>query len=113
LLTWKEVDLKEKLLRLPGERTTSGNPFVVPLSDAAAALLESARDRSPDLSPDAYVFPGMRPGRPLSNIVFEMCLRKMQVDATPPPHGFRSSFRDCSPPPSASWRRGIQGYCSK
>lgn len=94
LLTWGEVDFKEKLLRLPGERTKSGNPFVVPLSDAAVVLLEGCRDRATDLRPDAYVFPGQRAGRPLSVMVFEMCLRKMDVDATP--HGMRSSFRDWS-----------------
>src|SRR5262249_16883695 len=30
--------------------------------------------------------------RPLSNMTFEMALRRMGVDATP--HGFRSTFRD-------------------
>lgn len=40
-----------------------------------------------------YVFPGQRENRPLSNMTFEMLMRRMEVrDATP--HGFRSSFRD-------------------
>ena len=40
-----------------------------------------------------YVFPGRKPGRPLSNMSMEMILRRMNVeDATM--HGFRSSFRD-------------------
>lgn len=94
LLKWCEVDLKDKLLRLPGDRTKSGQGFVVPLSDAAVEVLEAARERSTDLSPDAYVFAGQRAGRPLSVMIFEMALRKMEVDATP--HGMRSSFRDWS-----------------
>jgi integrase len=41
----------------------------------------------------AYVFPGQRPGRPLSGMAMEMLLRRMQAAAVTV-HGFRSSFRD-------------------
>ena len=92
LLTWGEVDFNAKLLRLPGERTKSGNPFVVPLSDAGIKVLEAVRSLSGNMSPDSYVFPGRKPGMPLSNMVFAMALRKLEIDATA--HGFRSSFRD-------------------
>jgi integrase len=39
-----------------------------------------------------FVFPGQRPGRPLSGMAFEMLLRRMGSSYTA--HGFRSSFRD-------------------
>ena len=39
-----------------------------------------------------FVFPGQRPGRPLSNMALEMLLRRAQSEFTT--HGFRSSFRD-------------------
>ena len=39
-----------------------------------------------------FVFPGRKPTKPLSNMAFEMTLRRMKVEATA--HGFRSSFRD-------------------
>jgi len=40
-----------------------------------------------------FVFPGQKPGKPLSNMAMEMVLRRMKIeDATV--HGFRSSFRD-------------------
>src|SRR5208337_3600966 len=39
-----------------------------------------------------HVFPGQRPGRPLSNMAFEMLLRRIGSPFTA--HGFRSSFRD-------------------
>jgi integrase len=40
-----------------------------------------------------YVFPGARPKRPLSEMSFEMLLRRAGQDEFTP-HGFRSSFRD-------------------
>ena len=39
-----------------------------------------------------FVFPGLRPGRPLSGMAFEMLLRRIGSPYTA--HGFRSSFRD-------------------
>ena len=40
-----------------------------------------------------FVFPGLKPGKPLSAIALEMVLRRMKIeDATV--HGFRSAFRD-------------------
>lgn len=42
---------------------------------------------------EGYLFPGNKPGRPLSSMSMAMQLRRMKVeDATV--HGFRSSFRD-------------------
>ena len=38
------------------------------------------------------IFPSKRKGEQLSNIVFEMLLRRLEIPAVP--HGFRSSFRD-------------------
>jgi integrase len=44
-------------------------------------------------SPDAFVFPGGQPGRPLSIMAMAMVLRRMKRgDLTV--HGFRSTFRD-------------------
>jgi len=41
---------------------------------------------------DAFVFPGAKPGRPLSNMTFLMLLRRMgHGDVTA--HGFRASFK--------------------
>jgi hypothetical protein len=39
-----------------------------------------------------HVFPGQRSGRPLSNMAFEMWLRRINSPYTA--HGFRSAFRD-------------------
>ena len=52
--------------------------------------MQAARHGDAD---DAFVFPGGKPGKPLSNMAFLMLLRRMgRGDLTA--HGFRSSFRD-------------------
>src|SRR5262245_35786625 len=69
----------------------AGREHRVPLSGTALAILkEMQAHRHAD---NAFVFPGAKPGRPLSNMVFLMLLRRMgHGDVTT--HGFRSSFRD-------------------
>ena len=42
---------------------------------------------------DAFVFPGGKHGKPLSNMAFLMLLRRMKHDDLTA-HGFRSTFRD-------------------
>ena len=64
---------------------------VVPLSDAALAVLESVRclDDGSEL-----VFPSpTRPGRPLSNMTMTKLLRDTGLADRATVHGFRSSFR--------------------
>ena len=61
----------------------------VPLPARCSQILERARELG-----GAYVFPGRTKDKPLSNMVFLMTLRRMDVDTTA--HGFRSSFRDWS-----------------
>ena len=40
-----------------------------------------------------WVFPGQKPGRPLSNMALEKLMQRMKVGQYTP-HGFRSAFRD-------------------
>lgn len=54
-------------------------------------IFEAAKELS-DGSSD-FIFPGDKPGRPLSNMVFHALLRRMEKTGMTP-HGFRSSFRD-------------------
>lgn len=87
---WSKVDLVAKVWSIPAERMKAGRPHSVPLSSGAMAVLEPlAAARASD-----FVFPGQKPGRPLSGMAMEMVLRRMGVDDTV--HGFRSSFRDCA-----------------
>jgi integrase len=88
---WGEIDLLDKTWTLPATRMKAGKEHRVPLSARALAILkEMQAHRHAD---DAFVFPGAKPGRPLSNMAFLMLLRRMgRGDVTA--HGFRSSFRD-------------------
>jgi integrase len=90
LAEWKEIDLETRTWTVPPERMKAKEEHRVPLSPRCIEILKAAeeiRDGSD------YVFPG-RPGRPLSNMVFEMTLRDRMDRDDITPHGFRSSFRD-------------------
>ena len=57
-------------------------------NDRALAILADLQE----IRTGEYVFPGLKRGRPLSNMAMEAVLRRMDVEATV--HGFRSAFRD-------------------
>jgi integrase len=88
---WGEMDLLHKTWTLPAARMKSGREHRVPLSAHALAILKEMQAHRQ--AKDAFVFPGGKNGRPLSNMAFLMLLRRMGFgDVTA--HGFRSSFRD-------------------
>lgn len=85
---WSEIDLARALWIVPAERMKGGRMHRVPLSSAALAVLQPLREASfGDL-----VFPGMKPGTPLSNMSMDKILRLERLDITV--HGFRSTFKD-------------------
>jgi integrase len=85
---WDEIDFHTKLWTVPAGRMKAAREHRVPLSDRAITILrEMEAGRTGE-----YVFPGQRPRCPLSNMVFEMLLRRLSSPYTA--HGFRSSFRD-------------------
>ena len=89
--TWGEFDTVAKTWTIPAERMKAKREHRVPLAQRALDILDEAKKLS-DAEPAALVFPG-REGKPLSNMVFLMTLRRMErQDITA--HGFRSSFRD-------------------
>ena len=61
----------------------------VPLSRRALELLKEAKELSDG---SGLVYPGVRPGRPLSENTHAKLLRELGFDAVT--RGFRSSFRD-------------------
>jgi integrase len=86
---WPEIDLEEGLWTVPPERMKAGRAHRVPLSTRTIALLkQQAMCRADD-----FIFPGMRLGRPLSDMSLLMLLRDMGFGHITV-HGFRSSFRD-------------------
>ena len=84
--TWNEID--GTVWTIPGERMKAGKAHRVPLSDAAMAVLDRARQLSEG---DGLIFPSPR-GKMLSDSTMSKLLRENGIDAVP--HGFRSSFRD-------------------
>jgi integrase len=92
---WSELNLAEKIWVIPEQRMKAGKEHRVPLSARALAILREFQALCPDAarSSDQFVFRGDKAGKPLSNMAFQMLLRRMgRNDLTA--HGFRSSFRD-------------------
>jgi integrase len=87
---WNEFDLLDKTWTVPAARIKGGKEHRVPLSAPALAILEEMQaQRSAD---DGFVFPGGKPGKPLSNMAFLMLLRRMGRDDLTA-HGFRATFK--------------------
>lgn len=95
---WEEIDLQKRTWTIPAERMKVGKEHRVPLSAPLVDLLQSLTP----VKGNPYVFPGMRAGRPLSNMSMLMALRGMKWGELTM-HGFRSTFRDwageCTPHP--------------
>ncbi|WPZ02642.1 tyrosine-type recombinase/integrase [Blastomonas marina] len=92
LATWGELDLDAATWTVPAERMKAGREHVVPLSEPAVALFERMKPHRRDDSKAALVFPGMKRGKPLSDMTLTKAMRDMGRTETP--HGFRSTFRD-------------------
>jgi integrase len=89
--TWDEFDLDTATWTIPPDRMKAGKEHRVPLSKPGLALLKQLqKDNS-----GAFVFPGGKPGKPLSNMALLALLERMDRDDLTV-HGFRSTFRDWS-----------------
>ncbi len=62
--------------------------FRIPLSSEALSVIESAKT----LAHDDLLFPGSKPGQPISDMTMSKYMKGRGVEAKP--HGFRSSFRE-------------------
>jgi len=89
---WAEIDMQAGMWTVPAERMKAKREHRIPLSSAALSVLEAMAPLQDDWS-GGWVFPGAKPGKPLSNMAMAMVLRRMKrPDLTV--HGFRSTFRD-------------------
>ena len=86
---WDEIDLQDAVWTIPAGRIKAGRVHRVPLSGAAMRLLE----RIYPLRQGEFVFPGMKPNMPISNMALLKVLERMGRDDLTV-HGFRSTFRD-------------------
>jgi integrase len=97
---WAEFDVDAGLWTIPAERMKARREHRVALSSRALAIV---KDLSAARSSE-YVFPGRRPGKPLSGMAMLMLLRRMRRgDLTA--HGFRSAFSD--------WASEVSPYSSE
>ncbi|OQW74081.1 MAG: integrase [Proteobacteria bacterium ST_bin13] len=89
LATWAEFDLDGRLWTIPADHMKRGKAHMVPLSDAALAVL--AKADALRLEGVDVVFPGAT-GKPMS----DMTLLKVMRDMSEPfhVHGFRSAHTD-------------------
>lgn len=86
---WPEFDLQAGVWTIPGERMKMAREHRVPLSrEALAVVHELAATKTND-----WVFPGQRPGRPLSVASLSKALKAVAGDGLTT-HGCRSTFRD-------------------
>jgi len=86
-MTWGEVS--DDVWRIPAERMKGGREHRVPLTAPAMAVLEAMAKLGD--APDRLVFPGTKPGKPMSDMTLTAVLKRMKrEDVTV--HGFRSSF---------------------
>ena len=90
--TWDEIDLKNQVWRMPGERMKSGVEHRLPLSIQACYVLAEA---SALLDESGLVFPSLnRKHAPLSDMTLMKILRSVGLADRATVHGFRSSFKN-------------------
>ena len=82
-----EFDMNAAVWEIPGARMKGGNPHRVPLSSEALNVLRIAAP----FEREGLVFPGTKPGKPLSDMTWTAFFKRCGIDARP--HGFRSSLR--------------------
>lgn len=88
---WDEIDFDTATWTVPAERMKAGVEHKVPLSDAAMAVLDSAKDLHDGSD---LIFPSpLRPGCPMSDNTMYLLLKKTGLHSRTTTHGLRSSFR--------------------
>lgn len=86
---WSEFEFETASWWVPGERMKSSVVHRVPLSERAMELLADLRETRCS----EYVFPGLKPGRPISSGTMTKVLKDLGAGEYTV-HGFRSSFTD-------------------
>lgn len=85
---WEEIDLDAALWEIPASRMKAKRAHRVPLSPRAVAILREAEALG---GQEGFLFPGTKPGKPLSDATLRKLIRELGFDVDI--HGFRTSFR--------------------
>ena len=94
---WPEIDRDQKTWTIPPGRPGLKRPggHRVPLSDAVFAVLDAVGWPEPGQPRgQGYIFPGAKPGQPLSNMAMLNLLQERMGYPLFTVHGFRSCFSD-------------------
>ena len=92
LARWSEIDVVDRVWRIPPERMKTEKEHRVPLSAPALAVLEAARVLDDG---SGLIFPSpVRRGKALSDMTLTKVLRDTGLAERATVHGMRSSFRD-------------------
>ena len=90
--TWDEIDMTERVWRIPSERMKAGVEHRVPLSEQVLGVLAHAyalREES------GLAFPSpLKAGSPMSDMTLTKVLRSTGIAERATVHGFRSSFKN-------------------
>ena len=90
--TWSEIDLQDRVWRIPGGRMKGGAEHRVPLSRQTVEILGEAAALREETG---LVFPSpLKKGEPLSNMSLMKVLRSVGLAERTTVHGFRSSFKN-------------------
>ena len=90
--TWDEIDLEDRVWRIPSGRMKAGIEHRVPLSDEALEVLGEASVLQED---PGLVFPSpLKQGAPMSDMTLTKILRSVGLAEHATVHGFRSSFKN-------------------
>ena len=89
---WSEIDLADRMWVIPAARMKMKREHRVPLSGPALEILEKVRPLAS--KPTDLVFPGGKPGRPLSDVALSKALHLAAGTKDVTVHGLRSTFRD-------------------
>jgi integrase len=89
LATWAEIDMKERLWTIPGDRMKAKKAHEIPLTDEMLSILEAL----PREDGNPHVFIGTSKNGTMSENALSNVLKRMgRKDLTQ--HGFRSTFRE-------------------
>jgi integrase len=86
---WDEIDLTQRVWKIPAQRMKAGHEHRVPLSEPAIAVLRAMAQ----LGTDGFVFPGLKAASTLSDMVLTRAVHIAGGNGATV-HGFRSTFRE-------------------
>ena len=103
--TWDEIDIRDRVWRIPSGRMKAGVEHRVPLSDQALDTLRRARALDDN---SGLVFPSpLKPGSPMSDMTLTKILRSTGLADRATVHGFRTTFKTwCMEQTDTPWAVG-------